>query len=341
MSKLKTLALAASLSLTAAFTLSCSSDDGEEGGGGGGVTVGPSTQVFNVKNIESDYIVINDPNRVSYECSTENGFKTKANEDYIYYSIDNKVLTLWNDIELNGTTDTIIGTWNRSINKAASCKDHYYEEEYEGYWCDSGYDITQLVVTDQNVSVTRNICPTDEIKNGEDWGNGYIARVKNCTDYTISKGSTTISVHFTESLIKITYNGKSCQRDFSGGYGGSGGGSSYDFYVELSYDGNPPSGFSVNNLQAACNKAISDCQNNGDCSGDAYWDYFDNIFDDDDDALEKCIEGLNLPSDFPLGGGEDEGGSDESDAGAPLRKSLAKPQAKNFLNLPNAKSKRF
>jgi hypothetical protein len=306
MSKLKTLALAASLSLTAAFTLSCSSDS-EEGSGGGS---GPMASAYPITEMEPGYLSWKET-YTYYEC-TEAGLREEIETytEYLEYSINNKVLTAhsWYDIKFNGTTDNIIGTWTRNKNKAASCRDEYdeWDDEYY-YWCDHGYDITKLEITNQTVKVTQDICLTDEIKDGEDlYRNGYLAKVIDCNSVNVSKDGKTIKIS-----VKIlgndnyeetwTYNGKSCKRSRT-----------------------------ESDSKAACNKAIAECQ--GDsysyCIEDAYYNYrYQSYY--------ICLE-ENMPSDFSLWEGSDDSSSDNE-----LGKSLAKPQARNFLNLPNAKSKRF
>jgi len=261
MRKIKLPLLAASISFAVAFTLSCSGDDGD----GGGYFV----ESYPVVAITSDYIIVKET-YTDYECKAT-GLEMETNEytNRFYYSIENKVLTLDfydNYVKFNGKTDTIIGTWTRNKNKAEHCRDHYYYDEYEGYWCDEYYDVTKLDISAQTVKVTRDFCFTDEMKIGEDfWHNGYkITNIDGCSNMTLSKGGNSIKISISESAMRYTYNGKSCEQK------------------EESKD----------ERTRACNKAISDCSGNSYryCIEEAYYDYLDM-------PLYECFR-TNFPSDF-------------------------------------------
>jgi hypothetical protein len=296
MNKFKLSLFMASLSLAAMLSFSCTAGGGgggrgycsededcdysEYNGGGGsgpGYSVGGSTpgggkivtEVYAIKEIRPDFIIVEYPD---YEC-TEEGLKERASSWLMrgfYYSVNNNVLTFGrsgSNVKFNGTSNDIIGTWTRSKNKAAHCKDYYdeYDDEYD-YECEDGYDITKFVVTAQTVTATRDMCPTDIFKNGEN-KDGYTIRVTNCFTATISNGVNTLKMEFDLNKMsqKVTYNGKSCETKLR-----------------------PTEA----ERRTACNKAINSCRNNSssDCLIDAYHDNLDN---------SACYDNLNWPSDAP------------------------------------------
>jgi len=214
MNKLKLILTA---SIATALTISCS--DGE-----GGSTNGISdTEVFTLKSKNADsFTFVED--ELWYEC-TNGGILKQMNDTYertMNYSIKNTTMTLkqqWgneNDtLNFKGTSNNLIGTWTRTKNKDASCGYEYdnYDNEYY-YECKEGWDITKVVITEKNVSVTYDICYTDELNTMQD-RNGWKQRVVDCNTYEIYKGSDKITVKLTiktnEYSQEISYKGKSCK----------------------------------------------------------------------------------------------------------------------------------
>jgi len=79
--------------------------------------------------------------------------------------------------------------------------------------CKDGYDITKAVVTEENISITRNACPNDVYVNGNDIRNGWKIKVVDCNTYEISKGSDKITVKQDGEAETYTYKSKSCKYD--------------------------------------------------------------------------------------------------------------------------------
>jgi len=249
------------LSLTSCFS---SEDDGGES-----TSV---TETYRITNINDNYITFVEEN-AWYEC-TEDGLEP---HDYTYnmnYSIENNVLTtdiFDSEIRFNGNSNAIIGTWTRNKNKQESCRDHYsnYSGEYDGYWCDDNYDIVKAVVTQTDLTITRDFCSTDEIKDGEVNRGGWTMKVINCNSVEFLKENEKVQISIDGygygSTFKLTYKykGKSCTLD------------------------EKPS---LSKRQSACNKAISECTSSSDynCVEDKYGDALYGDF-------EKCMSDNNFP----------------------------------------------
>jgi hypothetical protein len=244
--------------------------------GGGGA----STEKYRITDIGDNYITVEETDEW-YNC-TETGLKP---ESYNYsrdinYSIENNVLTIEtydNDIKFNGNSNTIIGTWTRSINKQVSCHDYYYNGEYDGYGCDEYYDVVKAVVTESELAITREICHTDGIKNGEEH-RGWKATILDCNNYEVSKGKDKIKVYEDKSSFKITYNGKTCQMKES----------------------------SRSERESACQKAIAKCSSSSSyyCLEDYYYDFLEEDF-------KKCFIENEFPAEIF---GRDDGDDYEASA---------------------------
>ncbi|MCL2282201.1 MAG: hypothetical protein FWC26_02675 [Fibromonadales bacterium] len=242
-------------------------------GGDGGSTGSKITEVYKVKEMSSNYLYVIETYN-SERCS-ENGFKDTTRE-YTFsmnYSIDNKVLSLWEYsedemVKFNGTSNEIIGTWTRNKNLSLSCRNHYDDDEYDGYWCDDYYDVVKLVVSEKEVAMTRDVCRADETKDGEEV-RGWKIKTLGCDSYELSKGNDKIKLTQTMSSAKVTYNGKSCSAK------------------------EPTHSEKV----TACNKAIAYCKSLEDkdswCIEDSYYDFRDESF-------QKCMINL-LPKGDPWG----------------------------------------
>ena len=289
--------LAAAL-CTASFSFLSCSDSGDGGGGGSS-----AKEVYKVKEITDSYFEVVETE--TYYVCTETGLKQET-EDYtdrIYYSIDNKVLTLgfWNDaLKFTGNSNTIIGTWTRNKNVSQSCKDQYNYDEYEGYYCDYNYDIVRLKVSETQAEITRDVCEADNVRNGDE-RRGWTVKVINCNTFEVSKGSDKLRISENRSksnyTFKITYNGKTCTM------------------TERS---------SLAESTSACNKARTDCQASEDdyyCIKDTYYDYLRDFYR----SFWKCVTENNFPMDFFEGDSDDS--DDDGEFYGPLaKKALLKPK---------------
>ncbi|MDR0516663.1 MAG: hypothetical protein LBH25_06410 [Fibromonadaceae bacterium] len=208
--------LAAIHAIALAFTLSCSGGDDVGGGGGGG----PITQTFAIKEINPDdgtFTYIEPDIDYDYRCREGGVLEKDESESYqrSAYSINGSVLELWMDaydrddedyvddsLHFNGTSSSIIGTWTRTKNKAASCKN---------YHCKSGYDIVKAEISQNIFKITKNLCATEEVEGHKDW------RVINCNTVEMLKGNEKVTLKLEWSskgeLVarNYTYNGKTCK----------------------------------------------------------------------------------------------------------------------------------
>jgi len=87
----------------------------------------------------------------------------------------------------------------------------YTEDSYN--YCKDGYDITNAVVTEKDITITRNVCQNDVYVNGQEIRNGWKIKVVDCNTYEISKGSDKITVKQNGEAETYTYKGESCKYD--------------------------------------------------------------------------------------------------------------------------------
>ncbi|MDR2580844.1 MAG: hypothetical protein LBC85_07625 [Fibromonadaceae bacterium] len=269
MNRVKTTLLAAGLSLAMAFTLSCS-DGGGDGGGGGS---GTFTEVFAIKEITSDSFTYVEEE--SYDCQSDGTLKKREYTEKGTYSIAGNVLTLkwedWSDAaeyNFNGNSSGLIGTWTRNKNKAANCRE---DEDYDRVWCDYLYDVTKAVFTQNSISITADICWTDQFKDGN-VRRGWTVKVIDCNNFEERKGNETVKTNFkfsgNSAKLTYTYNGKSCERSWS-----------------------EPS-------LAARQKACADAVKQAAADGGYYEDYYEDILYSRDKNFEKCLTDNNFPEDL-------------------------------------------
>jgi len=272
MNKLK-LALAASLAAT--LTLSCSGDPEDEDVSGGS---GSNTEVYTLKDKTSSQFTYVEEYEDEY-CDEGGVLKKETDEETVNYSITNNVMTWeyrWSDDTLNlkGTSNELMGAWTRTKNKAASCKMETDSDGYSWYDCKEGYDITKAVFTATTVAITRDICETDRIKDGEVWeggDEGWKMRVKDCDSYEIYKGSKIVTVKENRNDVVVSYGGKTCKLTEP----------------------------SKSQKQAACKKAWDEYQDE-----DYYWDFIHEFRE----SFYTCLE-----KDMPEGFWVEHGGSGGND----------------------------
>ncbi|MCL1957612.1 MAG: hypothetical protein FWF63_09840 [Fibromonadales bacterium] len=239
-------AILAATSIAAVLTLSCTGEEPEDedlssssgnelssgGSSGSGSSTGGTptgtTYALIDRGIDSDedaYFEYSIPD--SDEYCEEGRYVTEPMERRRYYSINNKTM-IWglestfedgDSLMFKGTSDTLIGTWTRTRNKAASCGleyNYYYGDYY--YKCKPDHDITKVVLTDSTVAITRDLCPTDILENGRTVVTNWKINIVNCNTFEYSNGSAdkiTLTVNAIEHIdrgSKVTYKGKSCER---------------------------------------------------------------------------------------------------------------------------------
>jgi len=154
-----------------------------------------------------------------------------------------------------------------------------YETEDPYYTCKNGYDITKAVITENTISITRDVCNTDEIKNGEEYFFGWRERVVDCDTYEIYKENDIITMKESENGQEISYKGKSCKASYN-------------------YD-NPFK--SQTKVAAACSQAWNNRKD------EDLWiqDFYDTVYDDLDKEWDRvsasyqaCVKTLNLPAEL-------------------------------------------
>ncbi|GBU26220.1 hypothetical protein R83H12_02914 [Fibrobacteria bacterium R8-3-H12] len=236
--------------IAAALTLSCNlpkdeEDDGETNGGVDGSSGsnnkgsssskgGGTTETHDLVDLDDDYFsyLVKGTNDQCEEGGVLESIEWSY-ENTVYYSIDNNILTLKDNYSdedtllFKGTSNDLIGTWTRTKDKAASCKEKtqrwcreydyetnqcldYEEETY--YSCKENYDITKAVIAETTVQVTRDECRTDEIVNGSSFeGTDWKEKAIDCNTVEIYKGSEKITWRETRTSEEISYKGKSCK----------------------------------------------------------------------------------------------------------------------------------
>jgi len=116
-------------------------------------------------------------------------------------------------LNFKSTSNEIIGTWTRTKNKAASCKISN-EYEYDSWWdCKDDWETTKVVITETIVEITRDICYTDDILDGEE-NQGWKYRVIDCTTAELYKGADKITEKATINDVTFSYKGESCKIEF-------------------------------------------------------------------------------------------------------------------------------
>jgi hypothetical protein len=318
--------LVAAISIAMALTVSCSSDDGDdldtssnsgpdgnssssvegtssssgtdgnsssgtEGGNSNGDTFTESLAIKEITDDSFTYVSYE-----GYDCQSNGTLEKYEDTEMATYSINNGVLTIkwegWSEapeFNFSGNSSSLIGTWTRNKNKAAHCKERYYYNEYDGFWCDHGYDITKAVFTQNNVSITQDFCWTDEEKDGRVDSRGWTIRVIDCNTIEQKKGNDVVKINikFSNNSIKwtTTYNGKSCELSRS-----------------------EPS---VSDMEKACKEAVEiDGQYH---YSEYYWKL---LYGSEEEKFEKCLINNNFPEELLGGGGSDYG--DDSYEGATM-----------------------
>ena len=262
------------LAIASAFTLSCSDGGGDDSSSGS--VSGPTTETYKMASIYNDYFIYDEGD--DYRC-TEDGLKAEKQYIRINYSIDNKVLTIKSNedddaLRFNGVQNTLEGTWARARGKTPfgkGCSSNLYEDSEDSYYwyCDLDDDITKMVITNETIAITRDICYTDELG---DWG-GWTTKATDCNNTEIRKGNDVIkyNIKLGNNSVKetYTYNGKSCERSWS-----------------------EPS---VSQREKACKDAVEKAAEEG---GD-YYDYYSDILEGESwEKYEKCLKDNNFPEDF-------------------------------------------
>jgi hypothetical protein len=215
MNKTKSI-LRLAISIAIVFTFSCSS--GSDGGGNNSDDINRNgsrkiTEVYALKDItdKSFTFIYIDTIPGSDYCGVSGILKRKA-EVYdvtMDYIINNKTL-VWqygydDGLQFRGTSDNLVGTWTRGINKYG---------DFE--------NVTKAEFIGNELKVTYDYCAPDRIffRYGEDRGNGWKIRNVNCETYEIYKGNEAITVKETSSrdvisTLVITYKGKTCGHPIS------------------------------------------------------------------------------------------------------------------------------
>jgi hypothetical protein len=228
---------------------SSNSNGGDESGGF------VSTEVYTLVNKTADQFTYMEVYEDEY---CEGGVlknEKDSSSNIINYSINNKIMTWkgrWHDtLNFKGTSNEFIGTWTRTKNKAASCG---IDEEYDDYYCKRGYDIIKAVFTETNVSITRDICYTDQLEDVEEEINGWKTKV-DCNTVEIYKGTDKATMKITNNEeISYSYKGESCT-------------------IEKS------------KKEAACKKAWDKYH----LTDDYLEDYYDILYKDFDDCLKRIL----------------------------------------------------
>ncbi|MDR3000897.1 MAG: hypothetical protein LBU89_06495 [Fibromonadaceae bacterium] len=254
--------LVAAISIAMALTFSCS-----DGNGGDSSSGGTFTESLAIKEITDDsftYVAYE-----NYDCRSNGTLQKYEETETAVYSINNGVLAIkWRErssdapeFNFNGNSGSLIGTWTRNKNKAAHCYEEYGYTE-----CHYGYDITKAVFTQKNVSITRDFCWTDEIRDGQVDGD-WTVKVIDCSNIELRKGNDVVKynlkVNSNSEKWTVTYNGKSCE-------------------ISLS----EPSRTSKEN---ACKEAVE--------KGGHYYDeyYSELLYGSEIEKFEKCMMDNNFP----------------------------------------------
>jgi len=244
MNKFKTI-LTASLA-AALLTLSCAppaddegdiDGDGGSSSGGGGGKGNSTTGTYTLIDQDDEYFSYLEP----YESCEAGGTLSESSYGIsIDYSINNKIMT-WGDeydieygdtLIFKGSSNELIGgTWTRTKNKTASCNrtrkyciDGEWDDDYENYTCyeydnyislgcKENYDITKAVFTDSKVTITRDICESEQL-DGQAWpmGNeGWKVKATNCNNLEVSKGKEKVTIKNNGNNTEVSSGGKTCK----------------------------------------------------------------------------------------------------------------------------------
>jgi len=209
-----------------------------------------------------------------YETCLEEGEPTRDCITHDLSSID------WNSTDSSSFLNIDISTfpcleWGTYTNcNKYQCLN--YQEEGPFYQCKYNYDITKAVITENTVSITRDVYYTNDVDESEEFATGWKERVIDCNTFEIYKGDDIITVKNGLDNSEIIYKGKSCKSP--------------------SYD--DPSK-SQSKAAAACSQAWN-------TYNEDFWQYYYEILNNEYEkeserayaSYETCLKGLNLPAEL-------------------------------------------
>jgi len=206
--------LTASIAAVLTLTLSCSS------GGGGGDPSGSNSKTEVHTLIDKDDEQFQYAEVTTYDVCNSGVFNTGSTifEYTVSYLIENNIM-IWqyertnydtDTLHLKGKSNELTGTWTRTKNIATSC------EPKDNDWatCKRGYNITKAVFTATTVAITRDICITDELQDGQLWDDGdagWKMKAIDCDTYEVYKETKKVTVKENEKGREFSYNGNSCK----------------------------------------------------------------------------------------------------------------------------------
>jgi len=300
-----------------------SSDDGSSSSRGGSNSSGADKTYELADHDDESFTYLEEEREYSCEENGNLNFTIETSDNTVYYSIEDQIMTWGNDynllegdtIQLKGSSDELKGTWTRTKSKDNSCT-LKSDDDYSFSWfeCKNYYDITKAVITSSSVTITREVCDTDEAVNDSEI-NGWKIKVVDCNTVEYSKGSYKVTEKSTETSEEVRYNSQTCK---------------------LSY--------AETDKRAACKEAWDIYQEEG-ADDISYLDYYyrTSIYRKED-AFDDCLKSKLPPEfledffDISGGGGDDcegeddpdceDGGDDSGPAGKIATKSVAKDKAK-------------